>query len=139
MSAFVAGLGLLALIGIFLFSADRDFTGFRAADTAAVAQTPAATIQRVEDYIPAPVYADVPPLTLADLAREGGDKWIASQVPTPEPAGVAPITLRMSDRYRGERARSCAARDRGKARDRADRQGSRQRHRSRPRSRRPKR
>ncbi len=94
MSAFVAGFGLLALIGIFLFSADRDFTGFRAADTAAVAQTPAATIQRVEDFIPAPVYGDVPPLTLADLAREDGDKWIASQVPMPEPAGVAPITLK---------------------------------------------
>ncbi len=94
MSAFVAGLGLLALIGIFLFSADRDFTGFRAADTAAVAQTPSATTQRIEDFIPTPQAADVPPLTLADLAREGGDKWIASQVPTPEPAGVAPITLK---------------------------------------------
>ena len=94
MSAFVAGLGLLALIGIFLFSADRDFTGFRAADTAALAQTPAATTQRVEDFVPVPVYADVPPLSLSDLAREGGDRWIASQVPTPEPAGVAPITLK---------------------------------------------
>ena len=93
MSAFVAGLGLLALIGIFLFSADRDFTGFRATDTAAVAQTPAATTQRIEDYIPKPEPADVAPITLADLTRDGSDKWIASQVPMPEPAGVAPITL----------------------------------------------
>ncbi len=94
LSAFVAGLGLLALIGIFLFSADHDFTGFRATDNAALAQTPAANTQRVEDFIPVPVYADVPPLTLADLAREGGDTWIASQVPMPEPAGVPPITLK---------------------------------------------
>ncbi len=94
MSAFVAGLGLLALIGIFLFAADRDFTGLRATESAAVAQTPAATTPRVEDYIPVPEYADVPPLSLADLAREGGDKWIASQVPMLEPAGVAPITLK---------------------------------------------
>ena len=93
MSAFVAGLGLLALIGIFLFSADRDFTGFRATDTSAVAQTPAAATQRIEDYIPRPEPADVAPITLADLAREGGDKWIASQVPMPESADVAPITL----------------------------------------------
>ncbi len=87
----IAAAFLLA-IGFVAFSPERQLPKVVAVESTAVAQTTAPTILRVEDYVPVPEPVDVPPLSLADLLREGGEVRYVSLVPEPEIADVPPPT-----------------------------------------------